>query len=101
MEDLLDQMDLFTVFCFLFLYALIRSVSKPRDFPPGPRNFPIVGGLLSFTRHSSPFHALKALVDQHGEICGLFFGSKKVVIIANYTILKGEKKFYEIYSLVF
>ncbi len=90
MEDLLAHFDLFTVFCFLVLYFLMRSVSKPRDFPPGPSNFPVVGGLFSIVKHSSRFQAFKAIVEEHGKICGLFFGSRKVVIIADYKVLKGK-----------
>lgn len=90
MEELLAYIDPFTIFCFLLLYFLSRSISKPRDFPPGPPNIPLIGGLFSIVKHSSRFHAFKALVEEHGNICGLFLGSRKVVIIADYKVLKGK-----------
>ncbi len=59
----------------------------------GPLKLPFIGGLPYFYKRKSLIHNIKDLVEEHGPICGVFLGSRKVVVIADLDILKGLVRF--------
>ena len=64
-------------------------LTPPKRNETGPRKLPLVGSLPYFYKRKSLIHNLKDLVEEFGPICGFFLGSKKVVVIADFDMLKG------------
>jgi hypothetical protein len=63
---------------------------KLKTTPPGPQKLPLLGGLTWFYKRKSQIHNIKDMVEEYGKICGVFLGSKPMVIIADLEMLKGN-----------
>jgi hypothetical protein len=59
----------------------------------GPQKLPLLGGLTWFYKRKSLIHNIKDMVEDYGKICGVFIGSKPMVIIADLEMLKGKVDF--------
>nr|QST15075.1 CYP370C6 protein [Diaphanosoma celebensis] len=70
------------VTCLLIVvlgYCVYRATARPRNFPPGPLNLPVVGYLPFLDRHVH--HQMTKLSEKYGDIFGLNFGSFTVVML--------------------
>ena len=56
----------------------------------GPNKLPLVGGFPYFYKRKSMVHNIKDLVADYGPICGVYIGSKRLVVIADLEMLKGK-----------
>lgn len=56
----------------------------------GPQIVPFLGSYPGFFKKRSLLENIIDIVDQYGPVSGLYIGRRKVVIIADYTILKGK-----------
>ncbi|KAM4530274.1 cytochrome P450 2K1-like [Odontesthes bonariensis] len=68
-----------------FLYTSFGS--KERNEPPGPKPLPLIGNLLQVDLkriHQSLFHLSK----KYGPVFKIYFGIKKVVVLAGYRTVK-------------
>ncbi|CAG7786304.1 unnamed protein product [Allacma fusca] len=69
------------------LFALYYFSTKlPKNFPPGPRPYPIVGNLTQIVR--PPFTFFMKLQETYGDIIGLHFGSQPVVVLNNHKHIR-------------
>ncbi|XP_014218856.1 methyl farnesoate epoxidase-like [Copidosoma floridanum] len=75
----------------LLLYGY-QSCAKPRNFPPGPRWYPLVGCLPLFERlrrESGYVHlSFLALSARHGPVLGLKLGKQKFVVVHTAELVK-------------
>ena len=83
-------MYLYIVFFTLSAYWFLSKFRKHNKFPPGPPKLPILGSLPFLGTQGSFLHTMKHLAGKYGPVVGLYLGSTPVVIISDYTILKGE-----------
>ena len=84
------KMILFIVFFALLAYLVYKSTRKPERFPPGPPKLPIVGSLPYLENATSFAHMMIGAAKKYGPVSGIFLGRQPTVIIADYTILKGN-----------
>jgi hypothetical protein len=82
-------MYLYIVFFTLFAYWFLSKFQKHTKFPPGPPKLPILGSLPFLGTKGSFLHTMKSLSEKYGPVVGIYLGSKPVVIISDYAILKG------------
>ena len=54
----------------------------------------MVGGFPYFYKRKSMVHNIKDMVADYGPICGVYIGSKRLVVIADLDMLKGEIRGY-------
>ena len=85
---------------FISLFVVVFSIwwhlssAVPKDFPPGPRRFPIFGSLffmLEFSellKDSTLIHAVLRNVENYGKLFGFYIGSQPYVVIADYNYIK-------------
>ncbi|XP_051573113.1 cytochrome P450 2K6-like [Myxocyprinus asiaticus] len=77
-------------FLLLLVVYLLSSGSKPQKEgkdPPGPKPLPLLGNLLTLDLER-PFDTLCELSKTYGNVFQVFFGPKKVVILAGYKTVK-------------
>ncbi|XP_056144014.1 cytochrome P450 2K1-like isoform X1 [Lampris incognitus] len=55
--------------------------------PPGPRPLPLLGNILQLDPHK-PHNTLCKLSKKYGSVFTVYFGPKKVVVLAGYTTVK-------------
>ncbi|XP_010178715.1 PREDICTED: cytochrome P450 2J2-like [Mesitornis unicolor] len=69
----------------LLIADLVRK-RRPRNFPPGPQLFPLVGTIVDFKQ---PLHlALQKLTSQYGNIFSVQFGSLTFVVVNGYQMVR-------------
>nr|XP_046228805.1 cytochrome P450 2K1-like [Scatophagus argus] len=76
----------------LLLIYLISSSSnhsskEDRKEPPGPRPLPLLGNLLQLDL-KRPYNTLLKLSKKYGSVFTIYFGPKKVVVLAGYKTVK-------------
>uniref|UniRef100_A0A8C6ZKM1 Cytochrome P450 2J2-like n=1 Tax=Nothoprocta perdicaria TaxID=30464 RepID=A0A8C6ZKM1_NOTPE len=85
LEKLNGQIVLVILVMFLLIVDLLRK-RRPRNFPPGPQLFPLVGTFVDFKR---PLHlALQKLTPQYGNIFSVQFGSLTFVVVNGYQMVR-------------
>ncbi|XP_075692274.1 cytochrome P450 2G1-like [Rhinoderma darwinii] len=71
----------------MFIYSTWDKMYRRRNLPPGPTPLPIIGSLLHI-KHGELVKSLNQLRDKYGSIYTLYFGSRPVVILAGYQMVK-------------
>ncbi|XP_019963410.2 cytochrome P450 2K1-like [Paralichthys olivaceus] len=72
----------------LVLIYLVSSFGSQEDKdPPGPKPLPLLGNLLQLDL-KRPFYSLLELSKKYGSVFTVYFGSKKVVVLAGYKTVK-------------
>nr|XP_054589336.1 cytochrome P450 2J5 isoform X2 [Nothobranchius furzeri] len=70
--------------CFILL--LLKS-RRPKNFPPGPPAWPVLGNLVHLTSED-PLMNLEKLRQSYGNVYSLFLGSKPAVVINGVEAMK-------------
>ncbi|XP_074763229.1 cytochrome P450 2J2-like [Athene noctua] len=74
------------VLVMVFLVLNLMKKRQPRNFPPGPQIFPLMGTFVDFRQ---PLHlALQKLTDQCGNISSMQFGSVTFVVVNGYQMVR-------------
>ncbi|CAB3381964.1 Hypothetical predicted protein [Cloeon dipterum] len=79
------------VLCLITLFLLYVIQKRPKNFPPGPRNWPLVGTLpvmIGQPGDNHPFNPLDRLRQKHGNLVGLFLGIQPAVLVSGYENVK-------------
>ncbi|XP_073399244.1 cytochrome P450 2K4-like [Dendrobates tinctorius] len=82
-----DVLLYFSIFIALFIYWINGIKKSTAKMPPGPMPLPVIGN-LNLVDLKKPHKSLMQLSENYGEIFTLHFGSKKMVILAGYKIVK-------------
>ena len=77
-------MLLLALFILLLSYYFLRGCIRPKDFPPGPLNFPVFGGLVHF--RGDMLHTMKMFEKAYGKVFSFNMGSNPVVVVADYGL---------------
>jgi len=71
----------------IVVVSLVRSSLRPKKFPPGPTNVPLVGSLLNVdVRNLSK--SLSKLSKKYGDVFSLFVGRTPVVCLNSFETIK-------------
>ncbi|XP_062437342.1 cytochrome P450 2J2-like [Rhea pennata] len=85
LEKLNGQIVLVILVIFLMIIDLLKK-RRPRNFPPGPQLFPLVGTFVDFKQ---PLHlALQKLTARYGNIFSVQFGSLRFVVVNGYQMVR-------------
>ncbi|XP_043090082.1 cytochrome P450 2K1 [Puntigrus tetrazona] len=91
MEALLQVSTTGTLICCLLLlfavYVLFFRSQRDENEPPGPKPLPLLGNLLMLDV-SKPHLSLCEMAKQFGPVFTVYFGPKKVVVLAGYKTVK-------------
>ena len=95
----------------LFLTTLLLTIFSvwwhlntriPKNFPPGPPRYPIIGSLFNMVQksetsgHKGMIHGIFKVAEKYGQLFGFFIGSQPYVVIADYDIMKEVLKMEEV-----
>jgi methyl farnesoate epoxidase/farnesoate epoxidase len=73
-------------------YFLWSRTCKPSSFPPGPPRIPIFGSLLHLggdgPRGFCVFHGIRQMVRRHGNLVGMYMGSRPTVVVSDLDTLR-------------
>merc|ERR1712123_121631 len=67
--------------------SLFRASLRPKKFPPGPTNIPLIGSLL-YVDVRNLSKSFSKLSKKYGDIFSLFVGRTPVVVINSYELIK-------------
>jgi hypothetical protein len=67
--------------------SLFRASLRPKKFPPGPTNIPILGSLL-YVDVRNLSKSFSKLSKKYGDIFSLFVGRTPVVVLNSYDLIK-------------
>ncbi|TRY72131.1 hypothetical protein TCAL_13034 [Tigriopus californicus] len=79
-------MWLFFILVGVFYMYYKRNFIRPPNFPPGPFNYPILGGIPALG--SNVLTGMIRLQSQYGKIFSVYMGTDKTVVIADYELAK-------------
>uniref|UniRef100_A0A672IVH1 Cytochrome P450 2K1-like n=1 Tax=Salarias fasciatus TaxID=181472 RepID=A0A672IVH1_SALFA len=74
------------LFAFYIFFIKLINIQKGQE-PPGPRPLPLFGNLLQLDL-KKPHQSLYELSKKHGPIFTVYFGIRKVVVLAGYKTIK-------------
>ena len=92
---------LLAVIVVLISLWLHKSTSIPKNFPPGPPRYPIIGSLTHMLQKSETsnnkgmIHGIFKMKEKYGNIFGFFIGNQPYVVLADYDIIKDVLKLEE------
>ncbi|XP_073669440.1 cytochrome P450 2F2-like isoform X3 [Paramisgurnus dabryanus] len=72
--------------CIFILFLYIR-ISRPKNFPPGPRPVPFFGNLLQLNM-ANPLKDFKRLENRYGKVYSLYIGSRPTVVLNGFEVIK-------------
>ncbi|KAI2666857.1 Cytochrome P450 2K1 [Labeo rohita] len=72
---------------FLAVYLLFFRSQRDKNEPPGPKPLPLLGNLLMLDVNK-PYLSLFEMAKQFGPVFTVYFGPKKVVVLAGYKTVK-------------
>ncbi|XP_041858959.1 cytochrome P450 2K1-like isoform X1 [Melanotaenia boesemani] len=75
------------VLLVLYLFPATSTSAVLGKEPPGPRPLPLLGNLLQLDL-KRPYKTLCELSKKHGSVFTVYFGPKKVVVLAGYKTVK-------------
>ncbi|XP_073481212.1 cytochrome P450 2K4-like [Aquarana catesbeiana] len=79
---------LLSVVLILFLaYVFNKTQDKYKNFPPGPKPWPIIGNMLSIDM-KKPHKTFIELSKTYGPVIGVQIGSEKMVVLCGYDAVK-------------
>ncbi|XP_073454685.1 cytochrome P450 2G1-like [Aquarana catesbeiana] len=78
---------LILVLSFMFIYSTWDKMYRKRNLPPGPTPLPVIGNLLHVKR-GEMVKSLDQLKEKYGSIYTLYFGSRPVVILCSYQMVR-------------
>ncbi|XP_059414968.1 cytochrome P450 2K1-like [Carassius carassius] len=91
MEAFLQVSSTGTLICCLLLllavYLLFFRSQRDENEPPGPIPLPLLGN-LPMVDVNKPYLSLCEMAKQYGPVFTVFFGPKKVVVLAGYKTVK-------------
>jgi len=67
--------------------SILKSSIRPRNFPPGPVGLPLVGH-LPFIDVKNVGRSCKKLGQKYGDIFSIFLGTKTVVVLNSWNMIK-------------
>lgn len=70
-----------------FIYSTWDKMYRYRNLPPGPRPLPIIGSLWD-VKGGELVKSLNQIREKYGSIYTLYFGSRPVIILAGYQMVK-------------
>ncbi|CAG7836820.1 unnamed protein product [Allacma fusca] len=70
---------------FLIFWLTTR---RPKNYPPGPTGWPIVRNLFQISRDIPQHRQFTELGKKYGDIVGLYFADRPVVVLNNYKHIK-------------
>ncbi|XP_061453208.1 cytochrome P450 2G1-like [Rhineura floridana] len=71
----------------LLLLLLCWKKDHPRNLPPGPPSWPLLGSLLHL-KGPSLLHSLLKLREQYGNVFTIYVGSQRAVVLCGYQTVK-------------
>jgi hypothetical protein len=78
-----------SLFVIVFLLWIYKRTQKPKDFPPGPPRWPLIGSLPYITgQNGSLLLGLVKPVQKFGPVIGYYVGNTPAVLVADYNILR-------------
>lgn len=86
-EDIFQNCNYFTISIILLIILLWSLILKrPRNAPPGPRVFPVLGNIPSLISRD-PIINFGKLREKYGDIYGLYIGKDFTVILNGYDVI--------------
>ncbi|XP_041485099.1 steroid 17-alpha-hydroxylase/17,20 lyase-like [Lytechinus variegatus] len=88
-DSSLPQVNGLTITATLGVAAIslaLWTIVRPRNFPPGPRGFPLVGSLFSF--NDSMEKIFPAWIKQYGDIFAFKLGEHWMVVLNHQEVIK-------------
>ncbi|XP_056158083.1 cytochrome P450 2K3-like, partial [Lampris incognitus] len=76
-----------TALVLLLVYFFSSHNQECGKEPPGPRPLPLLGNILQLDLHK-PYNTLCKFSKKYGSVFTVYFGPKKVVVLAGYTTVK-------------
>ena len=81
--------DLTTVFLFIVVLILsLRILRQPKNLPPGPWGWPILGHLLTATQNKKFYIQLEEYRKKYGDVMRLRFGPHYVIVLQSADVIK-------------
>jgi len=74
-------------FATILVISILKSSIRPRNFPPGPVGLPLVGH-IPFIDVKNVGRSCKKLGKKYGDIFSIFLGTKTVVVLNSWPLIK-------------
>ncbi|XP_022081056.1 cytochrome P450 2J6-like [Acanthaster planci] len=92
-QRVMNFLDVRTVLLGLFcLLVLRRWLGRPKNLPPGPWGFPVLGSFPAIAwamcRGLEPHHLFKKYAEKYGPVFCLNIFNKRVVVLNDYALVK-------------
>ncbi|KAI1426463.1 putative cytochrome P450 [Xylaria sp. FL1777] len=71
----------------VFFWQLFRIGRRPKDFPPGPPTFPILGNIHLVPNHDVHLQFQK-WAQEYGPVCSVMLGSKTMILLSSDRAVK-------------
>ncbi|XP_056418992.1 cytochrome P450 2C5-like [Hyla sarda] len=78
---------LLSIITCIFLATVLRKEKKHKNYPPGPKPWPIIGNFLPLNGQES-YLSFKELAKKYGQVFSIKIGVQKMVVLWGYDTVK-------------
>jgi len=86
-DEMFQVLGVFVIVLAAYFW-LMKPCFRPKNFPPGPINFPIGGGLPWLASCGDLLEFCKWGLDKYGKVFSFNLGNEKVVVMADFELYK-------------
>ncbi|PSN45971.1 hypothetical protein C0J52_09763 [Blattella germanica] len=77
------------LFLVTFILILLQMMRKPKNFPPGPVRWPLLGNIFHIKLTSLCFYeVIEKFAQKHGEVMGFYIARTPVVVISGVDAIR-------------
>ena len=81
----MNGFDIWVILLVAIITLLVYTLQGPKNVPPGPRGFPLIGAMLQFQNYKNLHKDFIILSKKYGDVFSFYMGRKLCIVLNSYS----------------